>query len=67
MTKKEMVSYLRAEYFEQKQKMDDMRKEYNKMEHMDRIGFCLKLSKQEDIYYHFFVVCNDLGVIASNE
>ena len=36
---------------------------YDQAERMDKIGMCHIQDKAEDLYYHFWMICNDLGII----
>lgn len=63
MTKATMTNYMQSELAELKEKYEAIQTDYNKADHMGRIGMCTRLDKAQDVYYHFWMVCNDLGIV----
>jgi hypothetical protein len=62
MTKESVVKYLQDELADLRKESEKMQEEYNAADHMTRIGMATKLDKIQDKYYHFWMVCNDLGL-----
>lgn len=62
MTKDSMIKYLQAELLELKTKKEAIETKYRNAKHMERISLAQSLSKAEDLYYHFWMICNDLGI-----
>jgi len=63
MTKNDMISYMRKELKELKNKMDSVNNEYNKTDNMGKIGLSIRKEIAEELYYHFWTVCNNMGII----
>jgi len=65
MNKNEIFQYMQNELTTLKAEYDTLQAKYNAADHMDRIGICIPLDKVQDKYYHFWMVCNDLGVLGT--
>ena len=63
MKHSDMVKHLQEELDTLKKELDELQAKYNESDHMDRIGMAHRLDKLEDKYYHFWMICNDLGII----
>ena len=63
MNKREITEYLRNELAELKKECDRINENYAKADHMDRMGMATSKDKVEDKYYHFWMICNDLGIV----
>lgn len=57
-----MSEYLMNELKELEAELKALESAYAKAEHMERIGMAHRLDKAQDKYYHFWTVCNDLGL-----
>ena len=57
-----MTEYLTNELKELETELKTFESAYAKANHMDRIGMAHRLDKAQDKYYHFWMVCNDLGI-----
>lgn len=55
--------YLLDELAELRKAMDEINNKWNMADHMARIGMATSKDKAEAMYYHFWMVCNDLGII----
>ena len=55
--------YLLDELATLKKNLDELTERFNKADHMDRISMAASKDKATDIYYHFWMICNDLGII----
>lgn len=55
--------YLLDELQTLKEAMEKINQEYAKSGHMDRIGMATSKDNAESMYYHFWMICNDLGII----
>ena len=64
MNRKEIIEYLLSELASLKSELNTMQADYNAADHMGRVGKCISLDKAQDKYYHFWMVCNDLGIIS---
>ena len=62
MNCKQIVNHLQEELDALKTELDELQTKYNKAAHMDRIGMATSLDKLEDKYYHFWMICNDIGI-----
>lgn len=63
MERAEMVEYLRGELADLKKAMDEQETALkNETDKFERVGIAAKLGKAKDMYYHFWMVCNDLGI-----
>lgn len=67
MKKSEMTAYLLDELTDLKKDMDEqetaMKKETDKFE---RVKIAAQINIKSKLYYHFWMVCNDLGIIPKN-
>lgn len=63
LEKQEIIDYLKSELEDLKSEYDAMEIEYDNAKHMDRIGMAMRREKITDKYYHFWMVCNDLGIV----
>jgi hypothetical protein len=59
---KQIVDYLQQELDDLKKELDDFQVKYDNAGHDDKIGWALRKDKLEYQYYHFWMVCNDLGI-----
>lgn len=55
--------YLLGELAELKKKIDDINNAWAAADHMKRISMATSKDKAEDMYYHFWMICNDLGIV----
>jgi len=60
----EVVDYMKSELNALKINLDKIRENYNNASHMERVEIAVPLNRAESIYYHFWMVCNDLGIAA---
>ena len=63
MNKNEMIKHMLYELASLKAEVDRNTEEYNKADHMDRIGMSMRKEKGETLYYHFWMICNDIGIV----
>lgn len=63
MTKANMTDYMRHELADLKGQYDAIQADYDKADHMGRIGLCVRLDKAQDKYYLVWMMCNDMGII----
>jgi len=63
MNAKQIVNYLQEEIDDLKKELDTLNAKYDAAGHMDRIGMAIHKDKLEDKYYHFWMICNDLGIV----
>jgi len=63
MNCKQIVNHLQEELDTLKTELDELQAKYNESDHMDRIGMAHRLDKLEDKYYHFWMICNDIGIV----
>lgn len=67
MEKEKIVEYLQDELSELQKEYEIAVSNYRTAKHMDRIGMAQYLDKITDKYYHFYMVCNDLGIISAEK
>ena len=65
MNKNEMIKHLIYELVSLKAEVDRNNQEWDNASHMDRISMATRKDKGESLYYHFWMICNDLGIIDS--
>jgi hypothetical protein len=63
MCKEQIMEYLKNELADLRKELNELQDSFNNADHLERIGMCIPLDKMQDKYYHFWMVCNDLGVI----
>lgn len=63
MKNSDMVKHLLYELESLKAEVDRNNEEYEQADHMSRIGMAIRKDKGETLYYHFWMICNDLGII----
>jgi len=63
MCKEQIMEYLKNELADLRKELNELQDNFNNADHLERIGMCIPLDKMQDKYYHFWMVCNDLGVI----
>lgn len=66
MNKNEKI-YLKNELKELYNKMKEITEKYNKENAYGKCALSIQKDKAESIYYHFWMVCNDLDIIDIND